>query len=159
MLQQHIFATLILIWSYLIMTIKLVQSDDHCLIDHLNLYTAYFNTRMLNNDDHADTCSRLSFKTLQNWQLSNRLYHLLPIEAENRNFVRQVNNVVFSPCPPTPFNHPPKLVAASKNVIQHLLDLNYEDVIQSKHFVDFAAGHVLQTGSIPVSHRYGGHQV
>lgn len=157
--EKYFLATLILTWYSLITTIKSVQSDGCSSSDHGNLYTTYSYRRMLNINPAENTCSRQSFKTLQNWQLSNRLHLLLPIETEKRNFVRQVNNVIFSLCVPTPFSHPPKLVAASKDVIEYHLDLKYEHVIQSKHFVDLVAGHILQNGSMPISHRYGGHQV
>jgi len=42
--------------------------------------------------------------------------------------------------------------------VLHILDLN-ESVIQNEEFVHCVSGGKLFPGSVPLAHRYGGHQV
>ncbi|RDD47790.1 UPF0061 protein [Trichoplax sp. H2] len=151
--------TILLVLIYLPMTVLSIHIH-YCPLQYHQCYSVYFSTP--NNPPNASVCFiNKPLQTLRNWQFSkhNLLYHHLPIEAEKRNFVRQVKNAIFSTCYPTPLSQPPKLVAASKEVLENALDLKYSDsLIQSKYFLDFFAGQVLPNGSTPISHRYGGHQ-
>ncbi|KAG7487457.1 hypothetical protein MATL_G00023600 [Megalops atlanticus] len=50
-----------------------------------------------------------------------------------------------------------RVAAVSKEVLEELLDLNVS-VSQTPHFVHYFSGGKLWHGSIPLAHRYGGHQ-
>ena len=106
--------------------------------------------RLSNSNEHAD------FNT---WHFSSlSLLHRLPIDSDKRNVVRQVERAVFSPVNPTPFKGQCYLAAVSPRALEDLVDINAESV-WTDAFRDFAAGNVITQGSVPLSHRYGGHQV
>ncbi|XP_028290089.1 uncharacterized protein LOC114454102 isoform X2 [Gouania willdenowi] len=82
---------------------------------------------------------------------------VFPVDVVDGNFVRTVKNCIFSKSIPTPLKAPLRLVAVSKDVIEGVLDLDLS-VTQSDHFLHFASGGKLPPGSVPLAHRYGGHQ-
>jgi len=55
------------------------------------------------------------------------------------------------------FLHIFRLFCVFQDVL-HILDLN-ESVIQNEEFVRCVSGGKLFPGSVPLAHRYGGHQV
>lgn len=91
------------------------------------------------------------------WQFSPSKLLSLPVETINENYVRRnIHNVLFSYVKPTPLTLP-RLVAYSKDVITNILDLDVS-VTKEKEFVEFVSGNNILNSSIPISHRYGGHQ-
>ncbi|XP_050954206.1 protein adenylyltransferase SelO [Labeo rohita] len=89
--------------------------------------------------------------------LSHKLIGALPLDEVDDNFIRTVKGCVFSKCQPTPLKEPLTLAAVSQDVLGNILDLN-ESVIQNEEFVHCVSGGKLFPGSIPLAHRYGGHQ-
>ncbi|XP_078686672.1 protein nucleotidyltransferase YdiU-like [Branchiostoma floridae x Branchiostoma belcheri] len=108
--------------------------------------------RDVKSEDHL-------IKSFEEWSFATDqvLLQTFPIDPERRNYVRQVRNAVFSVVEPTPFHTRVKLVAASDEVLQDILDL-HPDVIYEEMFQAFVSGNTILYGSIPLSHRYGGHQ-
>ncbi|XP_041824064.1 protein adenylyltransferase SelO-like isoform X2 [Melanotaenia boesemani] len=86
-----------------------------------------------------------------------KLLESLPVDDVNGNFVRTVKNCVFSKSVPTPLRGPLRLAAVSKDVIEGILELDVA-VTQSESFLLYASGGRLLPGSVPLAHRYGGHQ-
>ncbi|XP_036437814.1 protein adenylyltransferase SelO-like [Colossoma macropomum] len=87
-----------------------------------------------------------------------RLLDSLPLDEVKDNFVRTVKRCIFSQSQPTPLKGALHLAAISKDVSEDILDLD-ESVVHSEDFVQFLSGGRLFPGSIPLAHRYGGHQV
>ncbi|CAN9506451.1 unnamed protein product [Ophioblennius macclurei] len=87
----------------------------------------------------------------------NTLLDAFPIDEIDGNFVRTVKKCIFSRSIPTPLKGPLRLAAVSKDVIEGILDLHV-DVTHSDEFLHLASGGRLPTGSVPLAHRYGGHQ-
>ncbi|XP_053198546.1 protein adenylyltransferase SelO-like isoform X2 [Scomber japonicus] len=111
-----------------------------------------------------------TFKSRWNMSAANLIQHLdqftvsckklidaFPIDEVDGNFVRTVKNCIFSKSIPTSLKGPLKLAAVSKDVIEGILDLDIA-VTQSDDFLHYASGGRLLPGSIPLAHRYGGHQ-
>lgn len=86
-----------------------------------------------------------------------RLIEALPVDEIDGNFVRTVKNCIFSKSNPTPLRGPLRLAAVSRDAIEGILDLDVE-VTRSEEFLRYASGAKLLPGSIPLAHRYGGHQ-
>ncbi|XP_063180674.1 protein adenylyltransferase SelO-like isoform X3 [Chroicocephalus ridibundus] len=97
----------------------------------------------------ADLCS---------WPLSSdSLRDPFPIDVIQENYVRNVKNCIFSIVYPTPFKSRVRLVAVSKVVLENILDLDIS-VTGTPDFLQFVSGGKVILGSIPLAHRYGGHQ-
>ncbi|XP_034069869.1 protein adenylyltransferase SelO-like isoform X1 [Gymnodraco acuticeps] len=88
---------------------------------------------------------------------SKKLIEAFPIDEVNGNFARSVKNCIFSKSIPTPLRGPLRLAAASKDVIEGILDLDVA-LTHTNDFLHFASGDKLLSGSVPLAHRYGGHQ-
>ncbi|XP_041669640.1 protein adenylyltransferase SelO-like isoform X2 [Cheilinus undulatus] len=86
-----------------------------------------------------------------------KLIESFPMDEVDGNFVRTVKNCIFSKSIPTPLRGPLRLAAVSKDVIEGILDLDVA-VTQSEDFLNYASGGRLLPGSVPLAHRYGGHQ-
>ncbi|XP_042254887.1 protein adenylyltransferase SelO-like [Thunnus maccoyii] len=86
-----------------------------------------------------------------------KLIDAFPIDKVDGSFVRTVKNCIFSKSIPTPLKGPLSLAAVSKDVIEGILDLD-PTVTLSDDFLHYASGGRLLPGSIPLAHRYGGHQ-
>ncbi|XP_029935515.1 uncharacterized protein LOC115379012 [Myripristis murdjan] len=86
-----------------------------------------------------------------------KLLEAFPVDQVDGNFVRAVRNCVFSKSIPTPLKGPLRLAAVSKDVIEGILDLDAA-VTQSEDFLLYVSGARLMPGSVPLAHRYGGHQ-
>uniref|UniRef100_A0A8C4HTV2 Selenoprotein O n=1 Tax=Dicentrarchus labrax TaxID=13489 RepID=A0A8C4HTV2_DICLA len=80
-----------------------------------------------------------------------------PVDEVDGNFVRTVKNCIFSKSIPTPLKGPLRLAAVSKDVVEGILDVDVA-VTQSEEFLHYASGGRLLQGSVPLAHRYGGHQ-
>ncbi|XP_044033394.1 protein adenylyltransferase SelO-like isoform X3 [Siniperca chuatsi] len=87
-----------------------------------------------------------------------KLIEAFPIDEVDGDFVRTVKNCIFSKSIPTPLKGPLRLAAVSKvDVIEGILDVDMA-VTQSEEFLHYASGGGLLPGSVPLAHRYGGHQ-
>ncbi|XP_069068448.1 protein adenylyltransferase SelO-like, partial [Pleurodeles waltl] len=80
-----------------------------------------------------------------------------PLDPIQENYVRRVRACVFSAVTPTPFSSKPNLVAVSEDVLQDILDLDIS-VAESDEFLEFVSGGKVKPGTLPLAHRYGGHQ-
>ncbi|KAM9712928.1 protein adenylyltransferase SelO-like [Menidia menidia] len=87
----------------------------------------------------------------------NKLIESFPIDEIDGNFVRTVRNCIFSKSIPTPLKGPLRLAAVSKDAIEEILNLDVA-VTQSEDFLLYASGTKELPGSVPIAHRYGGHQ-
>ncbi|MED6279449.1 hypothetical protein CHARACLAT_000934 [Characodon lateralis] len=86
-----------------------------------------------------------------------KLIEALPLDEIDGNFVRTVKNCILSRSNPTPLSGSLRLAAVSKDVIEGILDLDVA-VTRSEDFLLYASGAKLLPGSVPLAHRYGGHQ-
>ncbi|XP_048806868.1 protein adenylyltransferase SelO-like isoform X2 [Lagopus muta] len=92
------------------------------------------------------------------WGLSSgSLLDSFPIDPIQENYVRNVRNCIFSVVYPTPFKSRVLLVAVSEEVIEDILDLHIS-VKETSDFLQFVSGEKVLHGSVPLAHRYGGHQ-
>ncbi|XP_049913181.1 protein adenylyltransferase SelO-like isoform X1 [Epinephelus moara] len=97
-------------------------------------------------------------KDLDQFRVScKKLIEAFLIDEVDGNFARSVKNCIFSRSIPTPLKGRLRLAAASKDVIEGILDLDVA-VTQSDDFLHYASGGRLLSGSVPLAHRYGGHQ-
>ncbi|XP_038654091.1 protein adenylyltransferase SelO-like isoform X2 [Scyliorhinus canicula] len=97
--------------------------------------------------------------SLELWKLtSQKLIESFPLDPIKENYVRQVRDCIFSAVQPEPFKSAVKLVAVSKEVVEDLLDLDVS-VTETKEFIQFVSGAQILPGSVPLAHRYGGHQL
>ncbi|XP_040404696.1 protein adenylyltransferase SelO-like [Cygnus olor] len=95
---------------------------------------------------------------LDAWGLSSAsLVDSFPIDPIQENYIRTVRNCIFSVVYPTPFKSKVLLVAVSKDVIENILDLHIS-VQGTWDFLQFVSGGKVILGSVPLAHRYGGHQ-
>ncbi|XP_037238544.1 protein adenylyltransferase SelO-like isoform X2 [Falco rusticolus] len=92
------------------------------------------------------------------WALSSgSLLDPFPIDVIQENYVRNVRNCIFSIVYPTPFKSRVRLVAVSKEVLEDILDLDIS-IKGTSDFLHFVSGGKVVLGSVPLAHRYGGHQ-
>ncbi|XP_029865457.1 protein adenylyltransferase SelO-like isoform X5 [Aquila chrysaetos chrysaetos] len=92
------------------------------------------------------------------WPLSSEsLLDTFPVDVTQENYVRNVRNCIFSIVYPTPFKSRVRLVAVSKEVLENILDLDIS-VKGTSDFLQFVSGGKVILGSVPLAHRYGGHQ-
>jgi len=105
------------------------------------------------------SCSAMVLKkSLSDWSFSDPKLASLPLDTETGNTVRRhVPGAVFSVVQPTPWKSQPKLVAFSQDVLENILDFD-PVVTENPFFVDFVSGNLVLPGSVPMAHRYGGHQ-
>ncbi|XP_014639072.1 PREDICTED: UPF0061 protein ETA_18310-like isoform X1 [Ceratotherium simum simum] len=96
--------------------------------------------------------------SLDFWTLSSEnLIAMLPVDPVKENYVRKVKNCIFSMAFPTPFKSGVRLIAVSKEVLEDILDLDLS-VSETEDFIQLVSGEKILFGSIPLAHRYGGHQ-
>ncbi|XP_078519559.1 protein nucleotidyltransferase YdiU-like isoform X2 [Lissotriton helveticus] len=147
-------APLLLCSVFLITICKCSQSDP--LLDPVNFSFKHFYT---NSNSATDICKRtLDSTSLQLWNLSSeKLSATFPLDPIQENYVRRVRGCVFSAVTPTPFSSKPILVAVSQEVLQGILDLDIS-VVGSDEFLEFVSGGKVKPGTVPLAHRYGGHQ-
>ncbi|XP_014441771.1 uncharacterized protein LOC102502842 [Tupaia chinensis] len=97
-------------------------------------------------------------RSLDFWTLSSEnLIAVLPVDPVKENYVRKVKNCIFSIAFPTPFKSRVRLVAVSKEVLEDILDLDLT-VSETDGFIQLVSGEKIVSGSVPLTHRYGGHQ-
>uniref|UniRef100_A0A8C4YPJ5 Selenoprotein O n=1 Tax=Gopherus evgoodei TaxID=1825980 RepID=A0A8C4YPJ5_9SAUR len=82
---------------------------------------------------------------------------MLPVDTIPENSIRKVRDCIFSVAYPTPFISRVLLVAVSKDVLEGILDLDVS-VKETDDFLQLVSGGKVVLGSIPLAHRYGGHQ-
>ncbi|XP_068604379.1 protein adenylyltransferase SelO-like [Brachionichthys hirsutus] len=86
-----------------------------------------------------------------------KLLEAFPADGADGDSVRTVKNCIFSKSTPTPLRGPLRLAAASQDVIEGILDVDMA-ATRSDEFLRYASGGRLLPGSVPLAHRYGGHQ-
>ncbi|XP_060104171.1 protein adenylyltransferase SelO-like [Heteronotia binoei] len=92
------------------------------------------------------------------WKFSTEKFtDALPIDPVEENYVREVQDSIFSVVYPTPFKSRVLLVAVSKEVLEDILDLDVS-VSNTEEFLQLVSGEKIVLGSLPLAHRYGGHQ-
>lgn len=118
-------------------------------------------------------CKRLNFQNLimtysnsnniqlvadiNEWQFSPFKLLSLPVDSIKNNYVRRnVPGVLFSHVTPMPLSSP-KLLCYSDHVLTSILDMDTK-ITRTKEFAEFIAGNKILNSSVPVAHRYGGHQ-
>lgn len=116
-----------------------------------------FRNRSNQEQGYCDTEARIA-SSLDFWTLSSEnLLAVLPVDPVKENYVRKVKNCVFSIAFPTPFKSRVRLAAVSKEVLEDILDLDLS-VSETDAFIQLVSGEKIVFGSIPLAHRYGGHQ-
>ncbi|XP_036083984.1 protein adenylyltransferase SelO-like isoform X2 [Rousettus aegyptiacus] len=116
-----------------------------------------FNNKSSQEQSYCETESRLA-SSLDFWTLSSEnLIAVLPVDPVKENYVRKVRNCIFSIAFPTPFKSRVRLVAVSKEVLEDILDLDLS-ISETDAFIQLVSGEKIVSGSIPLTHRYGGHQ-
>ncbi|CAK6432781.1 unnamed protein product [Pipistrellus nathusii] len=117
----------------------------------------HFSNKSNREQGYCETEARLA-SSLDFWTLSSEnLIAVLPVDPVKENYVRKVKNCVFSIAFPTPFKSRVHLVAVSKEVLEDILDLDLS-VSETDDFIQLVSGKKIVFGSIPLAHRYGGHQ-
>lgn len=96
-----------------------------------------------------------AMSTLESLNFDNLVLRRLPLDSEERNYVRTVKAACFSKVMPTPVDKP-SLVVFSKSAMS-LLGLP-ESEIERKEFVEYFSGNQILPGSEPAAHCYCGHQ-
>ncbi|XP_062567085.1 protein adenylyltransferase SelO-like [Saccostrea cucullata] len=107
-----------------------------------------------------DKCPRTSIlQSFKTWRFDRRqvLATTFPLDLILQNYVRQVPKCLFSVVYPIPLKTETSLVSYSEGVLNDILDLS-DHVTTTKEFVDFVSGSWVLSSSVPLSHRYGGHQ-
>ncbi|KAJ7322230.1 hypothetical protein JRQ81_018517 [Phrynocephalus forsythii] len=116
---------------------------------------SYINTSNF-DQDYCERKRKLS--TLNRWKLStDKFTATLPIDFIQENYIREVRGSIFSVVYPTPFKSRVLLVAVSKDVLEDILDLDVS-VSSTEDFLQLVSGTKIMLGSLPLAHRYGGHQ-
>eukprot|EP00062_Callorhinchus_milii_P015752 gi/632966331/ref/XP_007899359.1/ PREDICTED: selenoprotein O-like isoform X1 [Callorhinchus milii] len=102
--------------------------------------------------------SNLTKSSMDLWRFtSQKLIEAFPLDPIRENYIRRVKGCIFSSVAPAPFKSAVKLVAVSKEVLEDLLDLDVS-VAETEEFIQFVSGGRVRPGSVPLAHRYGGHQ-
>jgi len=97
-------------------------------------------------------------KELNDWQFSASKLITLPLEITRENYVRRnVKNAIFSVVLPTPLKSQLKLVSYSEDALVSILDMD-PSLAETCEFLEFVSGNKILPSSIPLAHRYGGHQ-
>lgn len=129
---------------------------QHSLEGSAHLLHLFSNTSN-QEQGYCEAEARLA-SSLDFWTLSSKnLIAVLPIDPVKENYVRKVKNCIFSIALPTPFKSRVHLVAVSKEVLEDILDLDLS-VSETEDFVQLVSGEKTVFGSLPLAHRYGGHQ-
>ncbi|XP_029444523.1 uncharacterized protein LOC115084166 [Rhinatrema bivittatum] len=101
---------------------------------------------------------RMKITSLDRWRLSLDVFiDMFPIDPIRENYVRRVRHCIFSAVYPTPFKSRVRLVAFSQEVLENILDL-HSSVAETDDFLQIVSGGRTVPGSLPLAHRYGGHQ-
>jgi uncharacterized protein YdiU (UPF0061 family) len=97
-------------------------------------------------------------RDLNEWQFSESKLITLPLELTKENYVRRnVQEAIFSVVLPTPLKTKLKLVSYSKEALVSILDMD-PSITETYEFLEFVSGNQILSSSVPLAHRYGGHQ-
>jgi uncharacterized protein YdiU (UPF0061 family) len=97
-------------------------------------------------------------RDLSDWQFSECKLITLPLDLTKENYVRRnVKDAIFSVVLPTPLKTRLKLVCYSKDAVVSILDMD-PSITETCEFLEFVSGNKILPSSIPLAHRYGGHQ-
>ncbi|XP_077009412.1 protein nucleotidyltransferase YdiU-like [Tamandua tetradactyla] len=119
--------------------------------------TRLYRNKSTHHQGSCETEAKLA-SSFDFWTLSSEsLIAVLPVDPVKENYVRKVKNCIFSVVFPTPFKSRVRLVAVSKEVLEDILDLDLS-VSETDDFFQLVSGEKIVFGSIPLAHRYGGHQ-
>ncbi|XP_068438376.1 protein adenylyltransferase SelO-like [Clinocottus analis] len=156
-------------WSWKVLVFALVAASSFTPVHVLEVCTDHD----CFSQDSTASGSQLSSNTFKSrWNINisklmhdldqfrvscNKLLEAFPVDVIDGNFPRPVKNCIFSKSIPTPLKGPLRLAAASKEVIEGILDIDLA-LTQSDDFLHYASGGRLLPGSVPFAHRYGGHQ-
>ncbi|KAH0627533.1 hypothetical protein JD844_003334 [Phrynosoma platyrhinos] len=142
-------------WLMLVCQTGCYLLDSLTAASNLSYMPKYINI----SNSEQDYCERKKkLFTLSEWRLSTEKFTAaLPIDSIQENYVREVRGTIFSVVYPTPFTSRVLLVAVSKEVLEEILDLDIS-VSGSEDFLQLVSGAKLILGSLPLAHRYGGHQ-
>ncbi|XP_037002214.2 protein adenylyltransferase SelO-like isoform X2 [Artibeus jamaicensis] len=151
--RVHIPRLLLLCVTYQPVICSLLQLCSEGSASLLHLFSNKSNQEQGYCEAEARLASSLDFWTLS----SENLIAVLPIDPAKENYVRKVKNCIFSIALPTPFKSRVHLVAVSKEVLEDILDLDLS-VSETEDFIQLVSGEKIVFGSIPLAHRYGGHQ-
>ncbi|XP_037612233.1 protein adenylyltransferase SelO-like isoform X1 [Sebastes umbrosus] len=161
-------------WSpYKVLVFALVAASSFMLVHALDFCTSTDSDCSSDSHDSTTSSSQLSTNAGRSrWNISvskliqelgqfrvscKKLIESFPIDEVDGNFARPVKNCIFSRSSPTPLKGRLRLAAASKDAIEGILDLDVA-VTRSDDFLRYASGGRLLSGSVPLAHRYGGHQ-
>ena len=112
---------------------------------------------LIRHRSHLQQCPKM--KTITDWTFCqpNILVETFPLDHIKDNYVRRVPRSVFSPVTPDALKTELKLISASDDVLENILDME-QSVKSDPQFAQFVAGNLLLPGSQPMAHRYGGYQ-
>ncbi|KAK7873147.1 hypothetical protein R5R35_006368 [Gryllus longicercus] len=131
-----------------------VSAQIFTTLKHTHLIRNYTNLIM---EDSKSQCDVLK-KSLSEWSFSTPKLLLLPIDKVESNYIRRnVIGAVFSKVSPTPLKHKISLVSYSKDALINILDMD-PSITESEDFTEFVSGNLVLSSSVPLAHRYGGHQ-
>ncbi|XP_038611787.1 protein adenylyltransferase SelO-like isoform X2 [Tachyglossus aculeatus] len=100
---------------------------------------------------------KMKMESFAAWSLSTEKLGILPIDPIEENYVREVKHCIFSIVYPTPFQSRVYLAAVSKEVLEDILDLDIS-ISKTDDFIQLVSGGKIVSESVPLAHRYGGHQ-
>ncbi|KAJ9576211.1 hypothetical protein L9F63_006944 [Diploptera punctata] len=142
---------LVVIQLYVSITGVAVFRYNNCILYQRNY------TYLMMQKANLYNCPLLKNK-LDDWQFSQSRLVCLPLDIEKQNYVRRnVKDAIFSVVLPTPLTTELKLVSCSEDALINILDMS-PSIAETSEFVEFIAGNKLLSSSIPLAHRYGGHQ-
>ncbi|CAI5788900.1 Selenoprotein O [Podarcis lilfordi] len=141
--------------------LMLVCQSGCCLVDSITAASGFSHVHDYINKSSwdQDYCERKrKVSHFGGWRLSTEKFTAtLPIDHIQENYIREVRDVIFSFVYPTPFKSRVLLVAVSKEVLEDILDLDMS-ISDSEDFIQLVTGAKIALGSLPLAHRYGGHQ-
>ncbi|XP_053118339.1 protein adenylyltransferase SelO-like isoform X3 [Hemicordylus capensis] len=141
--------------------VMLVGHSECCFVDSIIAASNFSHMHHYINTSNLDQnyCERKrKASSFGGWRLSTeKLTAMLPIDYIQENYVREVRESIFSVAYPTPFKSRALLVSVSKDVLEDILDLDVS-VSSTEDFLYLVSGTKIVLGSLPLAHRYGGHQ-
>ncbi|CAM5094185.1 unnamed protein product [Eretmochelys imbricata] len=146
--------------AQLLTWVVLICQAGCCLLDSIGAAGSFRGIPVSNksNLDQGYCERKRKTNSLSMWSLSSEsLIDMLPVDTIPENSIRKVRDCIFSVAYPTPFISRVLLVAVSKDVLEGILDLDVS-VKQTDDFLQLVSGGKVVLGSIPLAHRYGGHQ-
>lgn len=94
----------------------------------------------------------MSFRTMQ-FAPDQTLNRHFSAEWDRRNYIREVENAIFSVVYPTPLKIRPRLAAVAYNALLEVLDIDPEQAVSSETFLKFVNGDSYDPRVLPLSHR------